>query len=256
MENYGKEKDGTFLGSFEEDAAQERDSLLFHGVPQKGEESEEKREELEEKIRELIRTEYGIECKDKMEAVFRLDHFYTLRTNTDILPPRWTQGPKVNGFSPVLVKFKEKKTKDRVWKKMKKSLSNGSEASESESSEEEQIKTKTKGKTMLMEKHNQKKKVYQETAAVMDKREAKLKPKKTLKYYGKIKRDQSPKKISRAPEKNKNIKDNAKSNPIEIESPATIPEAPEEATSEDTLLIHGLEKDWVEQEMKGDTEFM
>ena len=141
---------------------------------------------------------------------------------------------------------------------MKKSLRNGSEASESESSEEEQINTKseTAGKTMLMDKHNKKKQVYPEPPAVIDKREAKLKPKKTLKYYGKIKRDQSPKKISRAPEKKKN-KDNAKSNLIEIESPATIPvEAPEEATSEDTLLIHGMEKDWVEQEMKGDTEFM
>ena len=70
MENFSTEKDGTFVGSLA-DSDQERDSLLFHGVPQKSDETEEKREELEEQIRELIKTEYDIECNEKMETVCR-----------------------------------------------------------------------------------------------------------------------------------------------------------------------------------------
>ena len=71
MENFSLEKDGTFLGSFQSEQEQARDSLLFHGVPQISEDSEEKGERLEEQIRELIKTEYGMECKDKMETVIR-----------------------------------------------------------------------------------------------------------------------------------------------------------------------------------------
>ena len=71
MDNFSLEKEGTFLGSYKEDSEQEKDSLLFHGVPWIYDEAKESEEELEEKIKELIRSEYGIECTEKMETVCR-----------------------------------------------------------------------------------------------------------------------------------------------------------------------------------------
>ena len=74
LEHFSLEKSGTFLGSYQVEAEEEKDSLLFHGVPWGGEEKgEEEREELEEKIRELIRTEYGVECTQRMDTVCRLN---------------------------------------------------------------------------------------------------------------------------------------------------------------------------------------
>ena len=41
-----------------------------------------------------------------------------------------------------------------------------------------------------------------------------------------------------------------------VEKMPAEPDYSVEATSEDSLLIHGLETDWVELEMTGDTVFM
>ena len=60
-----------------------------------------------------------------------------------------------------------------------------------------------------------------------------------------------------------NAYDSIANNPVELEEDGdnyektlNDTEASVEATSEDTLLIHGLDMDWVEQEMSGDTVFM
>ena len=71
MEHYSVEKDGTFLGTFQSDRENEKDALVFHGVPQESQDKEQTREELEEKIKDLVKTEYGLECKEKMENIFR-----------------------------------------------------------------------------------------------------------------------------------------------------------------------------------------
>ena len=176
----------------------------------------------------------------------------------------------------------------KIWKKMKKSLRNGSEESESESSEEDQIKNKAKDLV--------------DTSATR-KGEANHKSKTTLKYFGKIRKGQSPKKIAKKTEetkivknnkyksvdkniglenqyitkgikkgqspkkvlkkteKNKNLKNETTlietKDEIETERPGLNNyEILEGATSDTTLLIHGMEADWVEEEMKGDTAFM
>ena len=98
VDKFSLEKEGTFLGSYKEDSEQEKDSLLFHGVPWICDEAKESGEELEEKIKELIRTEYGIECTDNQ---------YKKKAISKLLFLRWTDGPKVNGFPPVLIVFKE-----------------------------------------------------------------------------------------------------------------------------------------------------
>ena len=60
----------------------------------------------------------------------------------------------------------------------------------------------------------------------------------------------------------KNTKTNTglKDKPIEdegnVEKITAEPDYSVEATSEDSLLIHGLETDWVELEMTGDNVFM
>ena len=74
---------------------------------------------------------------------------------------------------------------------MKRSLRNGREGSESET-EEEEIKTKMEAKAILQNT----------TVSVTNNLDSKKKPKRTLKYYGKIKRSQSPKivpKVARVP---------------------------------------------------------
>ena len=107
VDTFSLEKEGTFLGSYEADSEQEKDSLLFHGVPWICDEAKESGEELEEKIKELIRTEYGIECTEKMETVCRFDNQYMKTAISKLFFLRWTDGPKVNGFPPVLIVFKE-----------------------------------------------------------------------------------------------------------------------------------------------------
>ena len=173
---------------------------------------------------------------------------------------------------------------------MKRSIRNGSAGLDSESSEEE-IKEANKAKELV---ENEKPKISNEI-------QRKNKQNKKLKYYGKIKRGQSPNRSKsppkersprrrqapkpvRSPERGKSpdktqntnkrkipnksqrmqnsiISKNTKTNtglidkPIEDEGNVE-PDYSVEATSEDSLLIHGLETDWVELEMTGDTVFM
>ena len=71
MEQTILQTEGTFLGTFHDQAEhQVKDALLFHGVPF-AEEAGEDRKELEEKIREIIKTDYGVDCTETMGTVCR-----------------------------------------------------------------------------------------------------------------------------------------------------------------------------------------
>ena len=90
------------------DLQPEKDSLVFHGVAfDKLEEetqqndAEIKKNIIEHKIRSLIKSEWGIDCKATFKHVFR-----------------WTAGPKVNGVEPILVVFEDKQDKEQIWMKL------------------------------------------------------------------------------------------------------------------------------------------
>ena len=65
---FSLESDGTFLGDFEPQPDEEKDALLFHGIPLHDNDED----DLENVIRETISKEYGINCKDKVDTVRRL----------------------------------------------------------------------------------------------------------------------------------------------------------------------------------------
>ena len=71
MEQTLQQTEGTFLGTYNDHSEhQVKDALLFHGVPCAGEADEDKKD-LEEKIREIIKTDYGVECTETMGTVCR-----------------------------------------------------------------------------------------------------------------------------------------------------------------------------------------
>ena len=75
MEQVLQHTEGTFLGTYHDQAEhQVKDALLFHGVPC-AVEADEDRRELEEKIRDIIKTDYGVECTEAMDTVCRYVEF-------------------------------------------------------------------------------------------------------------------------------------------------------------------------------------